>query len=104
MFDQIITSHPLRCLSQRGSKRDYKVQFTEEKQLSVDWSRAEEWKSISLVETGAASGVSDQAGDLPWDSSCLLTAPVYRPVLVYESLGSLMSTEPSFLALMSQVK
>ena len=101
LFDQIITSHPSRCLSQRGSKRDYKVQFTEEKQLSVDWSRAEEWKSISLVETG---GGSDQAGDLPWDSSCLLTAPVYRPVLVYESLGSLMSTEPSFLALMSQVK
>ena len=78
--------------------RDYKVQFTEEKHLSTDWSRSEEWKSISLETRGA----SHQARDVPWETS-FLTAPVSRPVIVYESLASL-SKETSFLALISQVK
>ena len=95
--------HP-RYLTQRslrpGEKywRDYKIQFTEEKHLSIDWSQAEEWKSISLE----SRGVSDQARDVPWDPS-LLTALVSRPVTVYESLASL-SKETSFLAVITQVK
>ena len=77
---------------------DYKVKFTEEKHLSVDWNRAEDWQNISLERTE----VSHQARDVCWDSG-FLTAPVSRPVTVYESLASL-TKETSFLALISQVK
>ena len=75
--------------------RDYKVQFTEEKHLSIDWARAKEWGSISLERREAIQ----QAGDI----SSSLTAAVFRPVVVYESLGSSLSKQTSFLALISQV-
>ena len=98
----VLSKRHSRYLSQRerslkpGEKhwRDYKVQFTEEKHLSLDWGRAEEWKSISL-ET---RGLTGQTG-----VTTLLTAPVVRLVIVYESLASL-SKETSFLAVISEVK
>ena len=74
--------------------RDYKIQTTEQKTMSIDWGLAEQFQSISLERAS-----TDHDGD-SWD---IFTAPLQRVQIVYEDLAPLKK-ETSSVAQLTRVR